>query len=79
MPVKGGDDIYEDPFEKKQVEKKQRVIKNKLNQLKNLVRPVVARAAAAVAVFTAHVASHHTRVSLPLRVSLAMPTRSRRT
>ena len=38
IPVKPGDDPFEDPFEKRLLEKKQRVLKNKLNQIKNLVR-----------------------------------------
>ena len=39
VPVKGGTDKMDDPFEDAALKKKQRVIKNKLNQLKNLVRP----------------------------------------
>jgi hypothetical protein len=39
VPVKGGTDKMEDPFLEMAMQKKQRVVKNKLNQLKNLVRP----------------------------------------
>ena len=40
VPVKEGTDKMADPFEDLAMKKKQRVIKNKLNQLKNLVRQV---------------------------------------
>lgn len=43
IPVGGNDDPYQDPFEKLAVEKKERVIKNKLNQLENLAKAAKAR------------------------------------
>lgn len=43
IPVKESDDPYADPWEKMAVEKKDRVIKNKLNQLKNMSAAAKAR------------------------------------
>ena len=41
MEVKPGQDSFENPFLKARTEKKQRVMKNKAQQLKNLVPPLV--------------------------------------
>lgn len=38
VPVKRGQDPYADPWEKAKLEKKERVVNNKLNQLRNLER-----------------------------------------
>lgn len=38
VPVKGGTDPMADPFEEASLKKKQRVVQNKLNQVRNLVR-----------------------------------------
>lgn len=38
VQVKQGHDPFEDPFEKAKMEKKQRVLKNKLQQIRNLER-----------------------------------------
>lgn len=38
VEVKPGDNPYDDPFEKKELEKKQKVVQNQLNRVKNLQR-----------------------------------------
>ena len=40
IPVKPGDDPFEDAFAKRKIAKKERVLKNKSQQLKNLVIPL---------------------------------------
>lgn len=41
IPLKDTDDVKTDPFAVASTDKKKRVLKNKLNMLKNMVRPSV--------------------------------------